>query len=580
MAKRETSRGAKDSPDHMVRGTRPTRRELIDCMALCSCLALLISSTLLLANGTCSHPHGLSADFPVCVGGQLSVQAWLAIIGIEFSLTGSVLLPRLLSTAISKSLTSKLLEKGVLLDKLLNSLSTAPFLTQLLKGWKKIALLRIAVVLVAIPVTVLYKFSFVQVKRQDTVLVHADWIEMGSSPAVPGVFCKITDSWSGDDSIFNNNYRDLVSGGNNSILYQGNWTANAISGPATLLIGPGINATSVPQMRSGLVRRCVPAAYTAFTISTAPGPSTWSKAIAPFANGVQLGAPQYPDAGYIKIARSSDGLLKFLPVNNGTFKDSGPEYGLNFEFVVTVQIQDCWGNFTWNNAQGYQVFQIQEPVDTFCNPRNMTYFDSDFQNTANFAYSKAIIGAYFSGRSFYTKYDYAVSWDIKRAIELFLLGLPIQQAPSLPAPGSMALTNPGLKALCDTHATSYNDDGRCLYAPSEVAVLDGILDSHGTGMTVLGMALQCFVLLLALGTLVYVLRSGLPILTEWPAQWLALAVGLPPMDVAATVAGTSMGKNRARGSNEVFLASVSSEDKVYLRLTSRRGELFRGAEHM
>jgi hypothetical protein len=76
-----------------------------------------------------------------------------------------------------------------------------------------------------------------------------------------------------------------------------------------LYIGPGINATSVPQLLNGTVNRCVPAAYTNFIVSTAPAPSSWDAASAPFANSMQLG----DQVAYILVEGSQDGSLKILP---------------------------------------------------------------------------------------------------------------------------------------------------------------------------------------------------------------------------------------------------------------------------
>ena len=72
----------------------------------------------------------------------------------------------------------------------------------------------VAVLITAI--TVLYKFSFVLVHRQDMVQVSADWVEMESSPYVPGQFqlFQTLNGWPGDRSVFNYNYRDLVTGTN------------------------------------------------------------------------------------------------------------------------------------------------------------------------------------------------------------------------------------------------------------------------------------------------------------------------------------------------------------------------------
>src|SRR5437899_2031297 len=105
--------------------------------------------------------------------------------------------------------------------------------------------------------------------------------------------------------------------------------------------------------------------------------------------------------------------------------------------------------------------------------------------------------AYFAGRSTYDTSIEAVSWDAKRAVELFLLSLPIHSKPPLSEPGSVALSNTGLQALCDAHALPvYNEDMSCPWAPSPLALLSGVIDSHGTGLTTLGLALQGFVAVL------------------------------------------------------------------------------------
>jgi len=153
--------------------TKLTRLSLVDKAALCSSVVLLVLSV---PQTGLFGPSWPVCQLPVCVGGQLSVQAWLAIIGVEFTLTGSVLLPRLPSTTISQSMTSRLMKKGASLDMLLHSLSSAAFLTQIRMGWRKVALARLTVTLVVLATTVLYKFSFVLVNRKDTLLVQAKQI--------------------------------------------------------------------------------------------------------------------------------------------------------------------------------------------------------------------------------------------------------------------------------------------------------------------------------------------------------------------------------------------------------------------
>lgn len=147
---------------------------------------------LLIANGTCS-------------GSQLSVRAWLAIIGVEFTLTGSVLLLRLLSTAILQSMTPKLVKDGASLDRILNSLSSVPFPTQIRMGPRKVARARLIVTIVVFATMVLYKLSFIHVDRNNAQFVRADWLEVGFTPWILGKFCKAVNASLGGRSVFNDN---------------------------------------------------------------------------------------------------------------------------------------------------------------------------------------------------------------------------------------------------------------------------------------------------------------------------------------------------------------------------------------
>ena len=579
-------------------GVKLTKTQLIDWPTLCASIVLILSSALLLANSSCSKPHGLAADDPVCVGGQLSIQVWLAIIGVEFSIAGSFLLPRLLSIALSKSLTSAAISKGVPLAKLLNSQSTAPIVTQVRRGWKRVFTVRAIVSLLVVAVTVLYKFSFVQVNLYGTMQVAADWVEMGSSPNIPGQCSQKTylGMWPGDESVFNCNYRDLVSESRNSILYTGpRWVANETSGPSTFYMGPAINVTSVPQLLNGTVSRCVPAGFTKFTLSTTPAPSTWSAAFAPFAGSAQLSVNLYSPRS-LAFRGSANGSLSILPFTrivyqNGSFGQD-PQYGSDYDFIVTAQIEDCWGNFSWTNVGGYQVFQMNEPVDTSCTFRDTTYLTAEFNRSQTNPYVTSIIQAYFSGRPSYIPsemWDYSkATRDLRREIELFLLALPVSLSGVVaPAPSDSRPTpsNPTLKALCDKSVKEYND-GSCPYAASNVAFITGTIDKRGVGMTPLGMALQAVILLLSLVTLFVLLGPGLPILTEWSAQWLGLAAGrLPVGEVVTDVAGTSAGRGHVKDQALpiVYVSSVAGPDnqqETFLKLTKERGKVFRDLEHL
>ena len=76
-------------------------------------------------------------------------------------------------------------------------------------------------------------------------------------------------------------------------------------------------------------------------------------------------------------------------------------------------------------------------------------------------------------------------------------------------------------------------------------------------MTALGIALQILAVLTALIAMGLVLWTTLPLVTEWPAQWLGIVEGLERSVVAEAVKGTSAGQNAAESSEVVFMTSPS-----------------------
>jgi hypothetical protein len=132
-------------------------------------LLFIFIPTLLIVHSSCSQSRGLFASFPVCVGRHISVQSWLAIVGLEFTILGLIVIPRIWSVLISKFLTWKLARRGLPLATLLNSQTNSPSWTKLCKGLKSTLILRVLVFFIVLAVSILYKFSFVQVGRVDTI---------------------------------------------------------------------------------------------------------------------------------------------------------------------------------------------------------------------------------------------------------------------------------------------------------------------------------------------------------------------------------------------------------------------------
>jgi hypothetical protein len=119
-------------------------------------LLFILLSALLIANGSCSEYQGLSARAPVCIGGHLSVQSWLAIVGVEFTILGIIVLPRLQSILISKILTLRLTHSGMPLAKVLNSQTNAPSWTNIRLGSRVTLFIRTLIFCALICASILY----------------------------------------------------------------------------------------------------------------------------------------------------------------------------------------------------------------------------------------------------------------------------------------------------------------------------------------------------------------------------------------------------------------------------------------
>lgn len=87
-------------------------------------------------------------------------------------------------------------------------------------------------------------------------------------------------------------------------------------------------------------------------------------------------------------------------------------------------------------------------------------------------------------------------------------------------------------------------------------------------MTALGMALQGLVIVTAIMALCLIVWPRLPLLTEWPVQWLALAEGLDHAVVKEAVKG-GVTASSVESSAVVFL-SLSHGGSNEVRLTGVR----------
>jgi hypothetical protein len=111
-------------------------------------------------------------------------------------------------------------------------------------------------------------------------------------------------------------------------------------------------------------------------------------------------------------------------------------------------------------------------------------------------------------------------------------------------------------------------------------------------MTSLGLALQGAVLGISIVALVLIFWLSLPLLTEWPAQWLGLSDALDRQMVLRCVEGTSTGEGKVRFYGKAWLFSEhrSTEElggdtgnvagAPRLRLAQSSGSVSKGQRHL
>jgi hypothetical protein len=241
----------------------PTWAGTLDYTAAIGTIVVFASAILLILNGRCSQSNGFSAGAPVCVGSQLSVQSWLAIVGVEFSLLGTFLLPRLASLTISKALTRKMTNSGLPAGRLLNSFSNAP-LTAQLHGVKAILLLRILIMAMVAAASVLYKFSFVQVDASGSLVLPSsvdeyedEYIETNSDYTNIGVSDVPRLGFSVPGNVLSANLVDYLAVTNASVIFVANGTdAFPNNGQTDMIVGPKVNTTRLNRIVNGSVHSC------------------------------------------------------------------------------------------------------------------------------------------------------------------------------------------------------------------------------------------------------------------------------------------------------------------------------------
>jgi len=527
-------------------------------------LLFILLSALLIANGSCSEYQGLSARAPVCIGGHLSVQSWLAIVGVEFTILGIIVLPRLQSILISKLLTLRLTHSGMPLAKVLNSQTNAPSWTNIRLGSRVTLFIRTLTFCALICGSILYKFSFVMVGRVDTVVLES------AKPAI-NMGCDNTGSCNGISS----NFLNALSTDNSSSSFNITFEPTTSSAPDHYwqVFGPSQNNVA-NQFSEGDLYLCTPTYYSRNKIT--PNASDWAPPLlTPYSNLNSLRFTNPADHSIIDVF-SSNGTIEVL---SGTFGILNQDSKYISKLSASVEV--CLGFASWSiNNTDTPTSYLQEPIDITCigEEFNLTSWMQD------------------SSSQFPIGVLQGLGWNTINDIPLQTIAVNIILA-TLNHTASET-------ALSQTYATMLRQNAsiptppQCSKANAEPDtahpwVATGLLPLNGTGMTQLGVVLQALIIVLCVLTLIMLFIPVLPLVTEWPAQWLGLVYGLSPSKIQEVVEGTSAGRNAAKQSNGgqreegrdgwVWLGSGGGdvvEGCPYLILCPEKGRVRMGRNHV
>lgn len=551
---------------HHVKPKKLSWWSTLDKLLLSANLLLAALGVLAILNGRCSRPHGLTAEAPVCIGGSLSIQTWLAVTGVEFSLLGAFLVPRLITVFISKLVTRRLTGRGTNLATLLNSQPTAPLGTQMLSGSAGIFIFRTLAVWVGIAVSILYKFSYTQVDiRGSTAVAGSNSIDFttrsyGHSPFENGLIDSITGNPLGTRDFQNGSQYD----------------------PYTFLVGPELNISSVPRLLGGTAYTCYPVYYlkNIVTKSLLDGEDLVINATQPFNDGVRIFSSQTdPDVDTIVDIYTDNHTMIAI---GGYFRgNKSTSTRQTYSTVYTVVQQACAGYLSWNNSLGYQDYTIESPSDVSC---VVQPFDIGFWRARSIGkFALAIINASIFDSNGMSDVDGL--WRLTRNTILPTTDISfpelqegdwpnVHRSPVHPAcvefydDPEFKLVPTGMSVNGVDEMTPANDSK---FWDGQIVVV-GLIQGAGTGMTGLGIALQGVVVLLCVLGMLVLLWTPLPLLSEWPGQWLALASRLDTSTIRGNLKGVSIGKGRVSGETMVWLASSNLDAEGSSGQSSSHGE--------
>lgn len=263
----------------------------------------------------------------------------------------------------------------------------------------------------------------------------------------------------------------------------------------------------------------------------------------PYNNGVriQVQAVNFTTNTFLPLSH----VLDLVPSPSGTLEAYGsdllsdlrPTLHFSYDTIISVQTNICYGYTSWSNSDSSTDFLIQNPQDIQC---ISLPFDPIIWNSSSYAHmSKGYIQAV------------AASWsnfDLFQGYSLWMSALPI----------ILALQNYSVPVVQNFKPTMpRNPQCASLQGGDKAfAIAQGMIANHLTAMTALGLGLQALVVFTAALALLTLLWPTLPLIAEWPAQWIGLASILDRDIVANAVQETSVGQNKVHSDTAVFLASI------------------------
>jgi hypothetical protein len=506
------------------------------------CLFLLLTSILLIVNANCSKPHGLSAEAPVCVGGQLSIQSWLVIVGLEFGFLGYFFLSRIAEVLVSKVLTRGLTGDGMGFASLLNSQRTAPWRTQMRFGLKRVLGIRIFGVVIVVVFSILYKYSFVRVERYSTFLLNdtqkAVIIGCNSGGCNDGVSDNIAGSLAGTMSSSSN-----ISFNPGSPMRAKQYTQ---------VYGPSQPAWA-PQLKTGTEFLCTPTYYSRNKIL--PNDAFWTPPM--------VGTDAYNNG--VRFFDTLGGTLADVYSANGTLQILSAKYGANattcYTSKLTAMVSVCVGYASWsvNNTITPETL-LQDPVDIDCYQENFDLIS--WANSPGAQFTLNLLGGLGSKNINNLPQSTA-------AMNVILASLNHSAA--------MTIQEGKVKANLLAKPVKTAMPAECSSSTATKPwVVSGVSYNNGTGMTLLGAVLQGLILLFTLLALVLLFWQTPTLLTEWPAQWLVLACSMNQAKVQEAVEHTSFGRNEVDG--ELWINMTTENDKRVGKASKRNSLMFNAEE--